>query len=210
MTGRLATCALLAVAVVACGRDSRRDVVQQGSAIPLPADVRPTPKLPDRFESIGHAAADAEVRAWNIDVNPRGDGLPAGHGSYATGQQLIAQKCAACHGAHGEGQAIYPRLIGAEPRDSFPFARDLKYVHTIGNYWPYATTLYDYINRAMPLTAPGSLKPDEIYSVIDYLLAENGVIGREVVMDERSLPRVAMPARNRFVRDDRVGGAIFR
>jgi cytochrome c len=109
----------------------------------------------------------------------------------------------------GEGLATNPRLVGAEPRD-FSFALDPKIPRTIGNYWPYATTLYDYINRAMPFNAPGSLPPDDVYGLVAFLLAENGVIGRRETMDATSLPKVHMPARGRFVQDDRAGGHTFR
>lgn len=202
--------------VVACSRDSRGaaggrgDTSSGAAAVARPADVRPTPALPSRFATIGRRPTDDEIRAWDIDVNPEGKGLPPGHGTYAAGAAIFAQKCAACHGPHGEGMGPYPRLIGREPRDSFPFGRDLKYVKTIGNYWPYATTVYDYIHRAMPLTAPGSLRPDELYSLTAFLLAENDVIGRDAVMDAQTLPRVRMPARGHFVVDDRRGGAGFR
>ncbi len=127
---------------------------------------------------------------------------------------IYAQKCAACHGARGEGtgtgSAAIPRVIGREPRDSFPFGKDLSIPKTVGNYWPYATTVYDYIHRAMPLGAAGSLTPGEVYDLTAFLLAENEVIARDAVIDARTLPQVRMPARDRFVRDDRTGGATFR
>lgn len=164
----------------------------------------------ERYAGIGRTATPEEIRAWDIDVNPTGSNLPAGSGTYAAGAGLFAQKCSACHGAHGEGIGPYPRLIGRDPRAGFPFGQDPSYVKTVGNYWPYATTVYDYVHRAMPLTQPGSLRPDEVYSVVDYLLAENGIVGRDAVMDARTLPRVQMPARGRFVRDDRTGGRTFR
>jgi cytochrome c len=212
MLARTARTAGLALALAACS-DRETAVTQQGDAavhVARPADVRATPPLPSRFRTIGHDATRAEIRAWDIDVNPAGNGLPQGRGTYAAGVTLFAQKCAACHGARGEGMGPYPRLIGRDPRDGFPFGQDLKYVKTVGNYWPYATTLYDYINRAMPLTAPGSLRPDEIYSITAFLLAENDIIDRNAVMDARSLPRVKMPAHDRFVVDDRKAGAGFR
>lgn len=165
---------------------------------------------PSQYRTIGRTADSAELRAWDIDVNPAGRGLPAGRGTYAAGAVVFAQKCAACHGPHGEGIGPYPRLIGREPRTGFPFGADTKQVKTIGNYWPYATTIYDYVHRAMPLTAPGSLSPDELYSVVGFLLAENGIIDRSAVMDARTLPLVRMPARGRFVPDDRNGGPSFR
>lgn len=166
--------------------------------------------LPPRYAGIGRAATPEEVRAWDIDVNPTGSNLPPGRGTYAAGAAIFAQKCSACHGAHGEGVGPYPRLIGRDPRAGFPFGQDPSYVKTVGNYWPYATTLYDYVHRAMPLTQPGSLAPDELYSVVDYLLAENEIVGRDAVMDARTLPLVRMPARGHFVRDDRTGGRSFR
>jgi mono/diheme cytochrome c family protein len=159
--------------------------------------------------ALGTAATPDEIKAWDIDANPSGAGLPAGSGTYARGAQVYATSCAACHGAKGEGIPPNPRLVGAEPTD-FGFADDLKLTKTIGNYWPYATTLYDYINRAMPFATPGVLPPPDVYSVVAYLLAENGVISQTDVMDATTLPKVKMPARDRFVVDDRQGGRGFR
>jgi cytochrome c len=186
-----------------------RDASQSASAVKLPADVHPTPERPARYRTIGRAARDVDIRPWDIDVNPSGAGLPAGRGTYERGTTVYAQQCASCHGAKGEGIPPSPKLVGAEPRD-FSFAQDPKLVKTIGNYWPYATTLYDYINRAMPFNTPGSLTPTDVYSVVAFLLAENGVVDKSTVIDARSLPRVRMPARDRFVTDDRKGGAGFR
>ena len=162
-----------------------------------------------RFRDIGREASAAEIRAWDIDVNPSGAGLPAGRGTYARGAQVYAQQCASCHGPKGEGIPPNTRLVGPEPRD-FSFGNDPKLTKTIGNYWPYATTLFDYVNRAMPFATPGSLEPNDVYSVVAFLLAENGIIARSEVMNARTLPRVRMPARDRFVPDDRRGGAVFR
>lgn len=182
---------------------------EQQARVPLPPSVRATPPHPARFGSIGRAASGTEIRAWDIDANPGGAGLPPGRGGYERGVRVYAEQCASCHGAKGEGIPPNPRLVGAEPRD-FSFGRDAKLAKTVGNYWPYATTLYDYINRAMPFATPGSLPPDDVYSVVAFLLAENGIIDRTTVIDARSLPRVRMPARDRFVADDRKGGAEFR
>lgn len=216
MTRRRLELAIVASAALltslACKREPRatRQAATAPVNTPLPADVRPAVRLPSRFRSIGRAATAEEIRAWNIDANAEGVGLPPGHGTYARGATLFATRCAMCHGAHGEGIPPYPRLIGREPRDSFPFGRDAKYPKTIGNYWPYATTVFDYVNRAMPLTAPGSQTPDDVYSLVAFLLAENEVIDRSTVIDARTLPKVRMPARDRFVRDDRSGGTVFR
>jgi mono/diheme cytochrome c family protein len=208
ITQTLAGAAAL-LAVVSCKPDTpQRASREQDQASPMP--VQPPPTLPARFGTIGRAATPTEIRAWNIDVNASGVGLPAGRGTYTRGAALFAERCAACHGGHGEGIPPFPRLIGREPRDSFPFGRDAKYVKTIGNYWPYATTVYDYINRAMPFPAPSSLRPDDIYSLIAYLLAENEIIDRRTVVDARVLRNTRMPARDRFVVDNRSGGHAFR
>ena len=159
---------------------------------------------------VGRPATRAEIAAWDIDVNPSGEGLPAGRGTAAQGARVFAAKCAACHGAEGEGLAAAPALVGREPREGFPFGQSLKYVRTVGNYWPYATTLYDYINRAMPPDAPGSLEADEIYAVVAWILSRNEIVGPTTIIDAASLPRVRMPARGRFVPDDRRPGAEFR
>lgn len=210
---RAAKYAIAATVLTACElRDVPRPTqtppaTQQG--ITRPQEVRPTPVTPARFEGVGRAATAAEIRAWNIDVNAAGVGLPAGRGAWASGARVYASQCAVCHGAKGEGIPPNPRLVGAHPTD-FGFGKDPKLVKTVGNYWPHATTLYDYINRAMPFHAPGTLRPDDVYGVVAWLLAENGVISRTDVMDARTLPAVRMPARDRFVRDDRVGGATFR
>lgn len=161
--------------------------------------------------AFGRTAARAQIAAWNTDVNPAGVGLPPGSGTAAQGAGIYAAKCAVCHGAAGEGIGPYPKLIQPmAANDSFPFDRDANIPKTIGNYWPYSTTVYEYISRAMPFNAPGSLTPDEVYSVAAYLLAKNGVIGQNAVMNAKTLPAVRMPAHDRFVRDDRHGGPGFR
>ena len=159
---------------------------------------------------LGHVPSAADVAAIDIDANGTGSGLPAGQGTAAAGKGLYLQQCASCHLPHGEGQGPNPRLIGTTPAAGFAFASDAKAPRTIGNYWPYATTVYDYVHRAMPLSAPGSLSPDETYSIVAYLLSENGIIPATAVMDARSLPAVRMPARPYFVPDNRTGGKTFR
>ena len=161
------------------------------------------------YQSVGRAATPDEIKAWNIDANPAGVGLPAGSGTYARGVEVFAKQCAQCHGPKGEGMPPVPKLVGADPVN-FGFGDDPKLTKTIGNYWPYATTLYDYINRAMPFATPGVLPPADVYSVVAYLLAENGIIKQGDVMDATTLPKVKMPARDRFVVDDRKGGPAFR
>ena len=167
------------------------------------------PSRPARY-GLGHAPSAQEIAVIDIDVNAAGAGLPAGQGTAATGALVFATKCAACHGPHGEGIDKNPKLIGRDPPPGFVFATDAKAPKTIGNYWPYATTLYDYIHRAMPLNAPGSLTPDEVYGLTAFLLSENGIVPAGTVVDRTSLPKVKMPAQSRFVTDNRKGGAEFR
>ena len=194
----------------ACSRGADQTPNDRAAAKSSSSASNSSPHRSTRFSGIGRRATLAEEQAWNIDVNPSGRGLPAGSGRYAVGATLFAEKCAACHGTRGEGLATYPKLVGRDPRAGFAFGQDFHLTKTIGNYWPYATTLYDYIHRAMPLTAPGSLDPSETYSLVAYLLAENEIIDRSAVIDARSLPRIRMPARDRFVPDNRVGGPVFR
>ena len=159
---------------------------------------------------LGHTPSSAEIAALDIDANASGVGLPPGQGTAARGVVLYVQKCAMCHGPKGEGIDKSPRLIGRAPLPGFVFATDAKALKTIGNYWPYATTLYDYTHRAMPLNAPGSLTPTETYSLVAYLLSENGIVPASAVIDAKSLPGITMPARPHFAPDNRTGGATFR
>jgi cytochrome c len=160
----------------------------------------------------GRAPAAESLARLDVDVNPAGAGLPVGRGSVAEGKAVYARACASCHGPEGQGMPpAYPQLVGRPPAgEGFQFATDAKIPRTIGNYWPYATTLYDYIRRAMPLTAPGSLSANETYAVTAWLLSANQVIGAEAVLDSAALVAVKMPARDRFVRDDRRGGPEIR
>ena len=146
---------------------------------------------------LGRPMSEQEIRAWNIDVSPNGDGLPPGQGTVKQGAQVYAGKCAACHGPTGT-EGPKDKLVGGQNTLKTP-----KPVRTIGSYWPYATTLYDYINRAMPYNAPQSLTPDEVYSVIAWLLFQNQVIAEDAVIDAQTLPKVQMPNRDGFVSDPR-------
>lgn len=157
---------------------------------------------------LGRPATDEEIAAWDRDVNAQGVGLPEGRGDVPTGRTLFTQQCAACHGLKGEGTPIAPALIGREPTGGF--GDDPKAVRTIGNWWPHATTVFDYIQRAMPQTAPGSLAPDQTYALTAFLLAENGAVGADFVADKTSLPAVKMPTKVTFVADDRETTSEFR
>jgi S-disulfanyl-L-cysteine oxidoreductase SoxD len=154
---------------------------------------------------LGRAATPDEIRKLDVDVRPDGVGLPEGRGTVREGAALYAAKCASCHGRSGEG-GPFDRLVGRDSGEGFAFARDPRLVKTIGNYWPYATTLFDYTARSMPFMQPGTLSADEVYSLVAYLLALNEIVPEEAVMDRTSLPKVVMPARDRFVLDNRTGG----
>ena len=159
---------------------------------------------------IGTAASPAEVAALDLDVSPSGEGLPQGRGEAAAGARIYQAQCASCHGVNGEGIAPYPPLVGREPGEGFSFGNDPKLVRTVGNYWPSATGLFDYIRRTMPLTAPGTLANSEVYAVTAYLLVANEILPAGATLDSTSLMAVGMPARDRFVPDTRRGGREVR
>jgi cytochrome c len=160
---------------------------------------------------VGHAATPERIAAWNIDVGPDGEGLPAGRGTVAQGAELYQQKCAQCHGPKGQGMGgFYPAVVGREPREGFPFGRDPKLVRTVGNYWSHATTLVDYVRRAMPLTGPGSLSNDEVYALAAWILAANEIIPMDAALDSAAVMAVKMPASGRFVPDNRRGGSEIK
>lgn len=173
-------------------------VIVAGAALAISC-VRSGSSADDRVTGygLGRAATEEEIRAWNIDVSPSGEGLPPGKGTVSQGAEVYAAKCAKCHGPTGT-EGPYDVLVGG--RHTLKTTKPLK---TIGSYWPYATTLYDYINRAMPFDAPQSLTSDEIYGVIAWLLYQNGVIKAEIVLDAHTLRSVEMPNRLGFIRDPR-------
>lgn len=164
--------------------------------------------IPARHYGLGRAATPAEVAAVNIDVGPDGEGLPVGSGTAAQGAEIYQKKCAMCHGLTGQGMPpAFPLLVSRDPKaEGFKFASDPKLPRSIGNYWPDATTVFDYVRRAMPLLQPGSLTNDEVYALTAYLLAANDVIAKSASLDSASLMQVKMPYRDRFVADDRRGG----
>jgi hypothetical protein len=143
----------------------------------------------------GQPISPADLAPWDIEILPSGAGLPLGRGTAAQGEMIYATKCEACHGAKGAGQPN-DRLVGSQGTINAAVPP----VHnTIGSYWPYATTLFDYVRRAMPWIQPKSLTNDEVYAVSAYLLNLNGIIGADDVMDAQSLPKVSMPNRNGFI-----------
>jgi cytochrome c len=150
----------------------------------------------------GRKATPQEIATLDIDVRPDGKGLPAGYGDAITGKAIYVSKCASCHGADGT-EIPGVKLPGpALVRD----AKVKSKTKTIGNYWPYATTLFDYLRRAMPYNAPGSLSNNEVYSLSAYLLSANKIIRPDEVLNAQTLPKIVMPAKKLFIVDDRKGG----
>lgn len=143
---------------------------------------------------LGRPLAPAEAARADTTVFPDGRGLPPGRGSVAEGRALYVARCAACHGADGTGGSG-GRLVGRAPLTASPWPEK-----TVGQYWPYATTLYDYLRRAMPIDAPGSLGADEAYALSAWLLHANGIVAADAVLDAASLPAVRMPNREGFER----------
>lgn len=158
---------------------------------------------PARF-GFGRPATKAEIAAWDRDVRPDGEGLPAGSGRVGDGAQIYAAKCAVCHGATGV-EGPNDRLVRAAD-EGFPRGDDANswQQRTIGNYWPYATTVFDYIWRSMPQNMPGSLTADEVYALTAYLLWRNGIVEESADLNATNLADILMPARDQFNTDDRL------
>jgi cytochrome c len=146
---------------------------------------------------VGRPPTASELSAIDIEVLPDGSGLPAGSGTAAIGRDIYARRCETCHGPSGkEG----PQDMLAGGQSSLATARPQK---TVGSYWPYATTLWDYINRAMPFDRPGTMTHDDVYAATAYVLFLNGIVAEHDVLDRTTLPQVKMPNRNGFVADPR-------
>jgi len=141
---------------------------------------------------IGKPITENQIRLWNIDIGPNGEGLPAGSGTAITGEVLFQQQCASCHGDKGQG-AIANRLVGGGALNTNAP------VKTVGSFWPYSTTIFDYTRRAMPHNAPQSLSNDQVYAATAYILFLNKIIQKEAVMDAKTLPLVTMPNRDGFI-----------
>jgi cytochrome c len=199
------TCRLVAICslgVIAAAGNTAPLAAQAGTPAAGKAQPAKAPaQVPPTF-GIGRPATPAEIAALDIDAGPDGVGLPPGRGTAADGAPVYAARCAGCHGKTGK-EGPNDVLVGRLPGDAFPFARDARAPKTIGSYWPYATTVFDYIRRAMPPDAPGSLKDDEVYGLVAYLLSLNELIPADAVVDAASLPKVKMPAHDHFVPDTR-------
>ena len=145
--------------------------------------------------ALGASVSAQEIARWDISIPPSGTGLPSGSGTARQGVQVYEQKCLVCHGVKGAGKPADPLAGGIGTLAARTPVR------TVGSYWPYATTLFDYVRRAMPILNPLSLTNDEVYAVTAYVLHLNGIIGEDVPMNAQSLPQVKMPNREGFVSD---------
>ena len=157
----------------------------------------------ERRLNIGRSVSPEDLAAWDIDVRADGTGLPAGRGSVKQGQEVYASNCAVCHGDKGEGRRVegaiggFDRLVGG-----FGTLDKATPITTVGSFWPYATTLFDYVRRAMPFHAPQSLTADEVYAVSAYVLHMNSIVPEDAILDAQTLPRVKMPNRDGFIQED--------
>lgn len=146
---------------------------------------------------IGRTATKAEIAGWNIDIDRKGTNLPPGKATVSAGKEVFEQQCAACHGSKGEG-GIADKLVGGQ--GTLATAKPVK---TVGSFWPYATTLFDYVRRAMPHPSPQSLSNEEVYAVTAYILHLNGLLPEDATLDAKSLSSIKMPNRDNFVTDPR-------
>ena len=177
----------------------------RASEAQAPSAAAPAPAAPPLVIGLGQPLCPADIDRYAITVFPNGRNLPAGRGSVEQGARLYAMHCAACHGAKGiEGPAA--RLAGSDGfigwSDPLRPLRVRKYplqVLSVGAMWPYATTVFDYVRRGMPMHAPKSLTDDEVYAITAHLLHLNGLVPGDAIMDKEKLPRVVMPGRDRTV-----------
>ena len=170
---------------------STRSVLRVFALVTVAATIAPC--AAQQGPGLGTPISAADLAPWDISIQPDGTGLPPGSGDAAEGAQVYATHCVACHGAGGAGMPN-DRLVGGQGT-----LDQLQQVRTIGSFWPYASTVFDYIRRAMPFLAPQSLSNDDVYAVTAYLLAENGIIEKNATLDAQSLARIRMPNRDGFI-----------
>lgn len=173
----------------------KRAVIGLAAAVLLAACTTPSmgPQPSPQGLNLGRAVTADEIKAWDISIPPSGVGLPPGSGSVQQGAAVYVAKCQACHGASGEGKPVVA-LVGGQGTLASDNA-----TRTVGSYWPYATTLFDYVRRAMPTDAPKSLTDSEVYAVSAYVLQLNGIIPQDAVMNAQTLPQVKMPNKDGFI-----------
>ncbi|MBE0412723.1 c-type cytochrome [Yoonia sp.] len=172
----------------------------QAQETATPAVIEPTPvSLPQGGLGLGRAAMPMEIAAWDIDVRPDGQGLPVGSGDVFTGEEIYIEKCSVCHGDFGEARGRWPQLAGGQGTLEHDDP-----VKTIGSYWPYLSTVYDYVYRAMPFGEAQSLEPDEVYAITAYLLYLNDLVDDDFELSNANFLEVDMPNADNFFMDDRA------
>ncbi|OWJ69143.1 c-type cytochrome [Inquilinus limosus] len=179
--------------IIACGMIVMAFAIPALLGRPLPPPARAAAA---HLLGLGRTPTAAEIAAWDIDVRADGTGLPPGRGSVREGAAIFAESCAACHGDRGQGKPMDPLVGGLGTLTA------VKPVRTVGSYWPYATTLFDFVRRAMPFDAPQSLTNDQVYAVSAYVLYLNQIVAEDTVLDAVTLPKVQMPNRDGFISPD--------
>ena len=176
---------------------------QDAAATPAPVAAAPTDPTPIMVSAaplgLGRAALPEEIAAWDLDVSPDGTGLPVGSGDVFTGEEVFAEQCAACHGDFAEGVDNWPKLAGGA--DTLADDDPLK---TVGSYWPYLSTTWDYVNRSMPFGNAQSLTPDEVYGMVAYILYSNDLVDEDFVLSNENFAEFEMPNVGGFIIDDRI------
>lgn len=172
---------------------SSRNVFAAAFVLALGSLAVPATVLAQQGPGLGQPISEADIAPWDISVQTDGQGLPPGSGKAKTGEAIYAEKCQSCHGVDGAGQPA-DRLVGGQGTID-----KLDQVRTVGSYWPYATTIFDYVRRAMPFNTPETLTNDEAYALTAYLLYKNGIIKQNYEINARTLPRVRMPNRDGFI-----------
>ena len=190
---------VLATAAISCSSRSGENVRISQSEVEGEGSTEIV--WPESF-GLGRAASQNEIDSQSIAIPPSGVGLPAGDGLVLRGKVTYLQKCAACHGPTGK-EGPEDVLVATEPI----FSDGERVSKAIGNYWPYSTTVFDYLRRAMPLNAPGSLSNQEVYDLTAWLLHQNGLIAENFILNSQTLPAIQMPAKIYFTNDTRTGGA---
>lgn len=217
VVSRLLTLGVLMPALAACGADEGGQTAESGTsamAVTLVSgdDQQVTGRAgaAEPVYGFGTPATESQIAAWDIDIGPDGAGLPPGRGTVAEGLEVWERhRCILCHGPTGR-EGPNDIIAGRIPGDEFPFANDRTLRSTVGNYWPYATTLFDYTRRAMPFDLPGTMTDEEVYAVVGAMLYFNDLLPADAVVDAATVVDTHMPARNRFVPDNRTGGPIIR
>lgn len=220
VVSRLLALAALVPMLAACGSDEGSRTTESGaSAMAVTIASGDDPQASQASGRAGAAqpvygfgtpATESQIAAWDIDIGPDGAGLPPGRGTVAEGLEVWERhRCVLCHGPSGR-EGPNDIIAGRIPGDEFPFANDRTLRSTVGNYWPYATTLFDYTRRAMPFDLPGTMTDEEVYAVVGAMLYFNDLLSADAVVDSATIVDTHMPARNRFVPDNRTGGPAIR